>query len=465
MLKSDDDPEKIAAIEDFEPLKKRLAVAEGAFIIVTGSQISNRGIDAAQISYLTAALSREPEIPPRYQIKKRPKKTDPFWNHRTDKYKKADQRDIDLLLKHARKLQKKKVTDTDIEHENLIALPGIFGMDERYGRILSYLWLHDRSSDFFNLQTRLYGVEDVTREKALRIILIARFCGMEVKDVEVALGPTSPLVEGGIITFDSQDRGDNKISVPILNPQIVKLLQEPNVTLQSMQEKYTGAQEETPDPSEIPTMEELGDVVGNPAYLNGLIMGMPEGEGRRHILIYAPPGYGKTHYINALRAHSKVKLIKLGEDRKRGDQKSDLTPKQRLEDILIGRMLFKSTKTLMFVDDADGILDYAEKVTKQTDYTISKVIVLRLLEEDGMVWVVNSQTNIPDAARSRFIAAYAFPPLKAERRRAMLFKKPPRSGLMLAKAPSWQVLWHILPRNSIFPYGILKTWPLPPKQR
>ena len=379
-------------------------------------------------------IPEEPEVPEGFEFIHKPDK--PFFYASKSKKRKApEEQDVKILSKAldqaVKRLRKGQASHI---HQNLCRLSDMFGWGDEHSKILSFLWVYENVKDFTELIDEMNKGGNADNRLKVFNILISHFTGVDYDTVRAAFRESSPIIEGGVVRTEVREGDEKKFEWPILNERFLRMLDEPKIGLSRLQQKYVGEQKKPDKPP--PPMEKVAKHIDDERYLSALIRGMISGEGRRHVLMYAPPGFGKTYYVDALGYNYDIPVIKLGEDRNRRDgEKSSLSPKERMEDILIGRMLFKNSDALLEIDDADGILDYAEKITQHTEHTISKVLVLRLLEEGGMLWIVNDQYNIPNAIRSRFVAAYDFPKLDREQRISMLFEQAANFGFKPDKDP------------------------------
>ncbi len=377
----------------------------------------------------TPPVPDEPEIPEGFELKHRPRK--PFnYALKGGKRPPPNAEDVSCLLDLCKKSAARFLkAPPDHIHQNLVRLADMFDWDEDYGRILGFLWTYENVKDFRSLIDKMNQGHNPEHRLRIFNILISRFTGVDYETICAAFRETSPIMEGGVIITEERKDDESKKTFewPVLSPRFLKDLDEPGLTLERLQQRYVG--EQKPPENSFPSLEKIEQHVPGARYLSALIRGIIGGQGRRHVALYSEPGFGKTFFVDAMAALHGFSVIRLGEDRNKKDgQKSGLTPKERMDDILIGRLLFKNANVLLFVDDADGILDYADKVAEQTNHTISKVLILRVLEEDGMLWALNHSSSIPNALKSRFIAGYPYPPLNRTSRIAMLFEKAAAYG-------------------------------------
>ncbi|MDP2326168.1 MAG: AAA family ATPase, partial [Gammaproteobacteria bacterium] len=153
------------------------------------------------------------------------------------------------------------------------------------------------------------------------------------------------------------------------------------------------------------------------AYLGGAL---ERGDPGTNILLYGPPGVGKTEFTLALARKLDARIYEVRTEDADGDSP---TRDARLSSYMLGqRFLCKTPRAMLLFDEIEDVFGepgYAPRSGRGTQ-PLSKAWVNRLLESNPVpaVWITNSLCQMDPAFRRRFDYCLEFPrpPLQTRRR-------------------------------------------------
>lgn len=145
-----------------------------------------------------------------------------------------------------------------------------------------------------------------------------------------------------------------------------------------------------------------------------------------NVLLYGPPGSGKTELAKVVAAAASASLFATGEDSGNGNGESDRA--ERLADLVFSqRLLAGQKRTALLFDEME---DVAVHLIKRGG---SKVYLNRLLETNPVpiVWTSNELANIDPALLRRMTLAVELKRPPAQQRQRILERLARRAGLAL----------------------------------
>ena len=239
---------------------------------------------------------------------------------------------------------------------------------------------------------------------------VALMVGENARDVDALISPSGELVTSGLLSLSDADEiagHSGRFSIPF---RLNACLDQTFESFESMRDVLLGE----PVTSNV-GMTDYEHVAADRDLISGVLKGADaEAAVGVNILIYGPPGSGKTELAKVVAEAAGVQLFATGEDVHLG---SESDRGERLADMVFSQRLMAGTKhsALLF----DEMEDIAVHLLRRGG---SKVYLNRLLETNQVpvVWTSNDLFNIdPALLRRMTIAIELKRPPPAQRRRIL----------------------------------------------
>ncbi len=336
-----------------------------------------------------------------YEKKKRPAR---------NSVKKEDWKGLQKFIQA--KLDATEIEETPVVLQNFMRLADYLGLDAEQKNLIDFLFVAETQemdqflSNFAANDRRAIGP------------LVARALDdpRGYKRYGNMLNPDSPLIKYGLFLVDDP-MGQNFL--PESDIDLWERLSRPDISEEDLVGSILGKPSFTD--LDYSDFEHLGDDL---AFVIDLVKKAVErGDKGINILIYGPPGGGKTELSKALAEHIGLKLYSVGEEENTkkvrtpiydsdgdyvgtstSEQRPDRTSKQRLAQLMRAQALLKGSKdAFILFDEMEDLLIKGTDTDKKAD-TDSKIQVNRLLENNEVVtiWVGNDTDQFHDAVRDRF---------------------------------------------------------------
>lgn len=343
-------------------------------------------------------------------------------------YPKIREKDVDDLQQYFDRSAKKiSQYQPDPTHKNLTALGDMFDWSPLYRDILEFCWIYDQVLEVKDFVERdLLGkglVKGSEGRKNFNHVLSVAL-GVSREEISQALSVESELIKSGILSLSKTGLA------PVLNETLVKILGEPDITREKLESRLFG---NTPRETGLNIDDHFSSMAAETKRFGDFVLNMKDNDKGCHVLVWGIQDSGKTSYVLSLADKLGLRPIVLGEGQKDKDGKQrNLTPEERVQDVLFGFHVTSGMKdVLRVIDDAEIILNIT-KPGENDNKSLSKAMVLRMLESGDAVWIVNDVTQIDPSVRRRFKHNIQFKPQGTPERIQSFQRAVETSGLPVA---------------------------------
>ena len=346
----------------------------------------------------------------------------------------------------------KELADAQPGHifKNLEMISKELGLTEAQVNVLTLLVVHEHIG-FFDSIFDGFHLKNQKQYNALT----AKMLGVKTEEVSELFRSDSPLVQYGLIDI-SRDP-----DVPSTSGYLDALLSEPDVTVDGLKKRLMGHSITT----ELDWEKDFKGLGEDGTRMVRLIESTiakrqtdPKAEGHAFFLA-GPPDTGKTSAVAALaqhlkKTHPELELRVIGENpaelvRGNHDDEGDyyeerkvsetaaLTPHDRLAQIKMALALGGSNPNMIFLIEEPDRLMPRNKLTDETDESIDRVVIQRLIEKHGstaLIFTTNNWWEIHPAARRRVKQCIEFDVPDAAARRGILDRLCETNNVALAEA-------------------------------
>lgn len=296
------------------------------------------------------------------------------------------------------------IAGNDATFENLIRLTKILGMDENERDILRLLYVMDMTPNAKSVIDRVF---ENSMKKAS--VGFARMLGRPQDAVKIfrAMCVGSRLEVYGILGLKEQgmslDDDDDDTLIPIVDKDVLASLEKPGMSDDEIVSILLG--KERKSDLDLADFEYVGPDLDRAVEL--IKTAVARGEKGVNILLYGPPGSGKTELSAVLAKHLGLRLYAVGEESDTTlhvGSPTDSTAKRRTAEHGRSQALLKGSKdaVLLFDEIEDMMLKSGDR-SKAAD-TDSKIGLNRMLEENPVVtiWTGNDANKFHKAVLQRF---------------------------------------------------------------
>ena len=237
---------------------------------------------------------------------------------------------------------------------------------------------------------------------SLRNPLLAGVLGVSTNTIRERCSPGAPLMRSGLVSFDS----DHDLR---LVKRLVRLAGAPDDSEQDVTSLLLLG-----DP--VPTELEWSDFnhLGEDRRHIGKILegALNSGAAGVNILLYGPPGSGKTEFTKVLAARLGVNLFSIGESDDDGDEPSRL---ERLQELKLAHVLARDRRSILLFDEMEDLLAGEQDSLSLPPLLFSpwrgsegsKVFLNRVLERAPVptVWIMNDVRAVSPVILRRMMYA------------------------------------------------------------
>jgi DNA polymerase III delta prime subunit len=347
----------------------------------------------------------------KFPIKQKPGKSyytvDALMNGRT-----VLQEDWDLLKAHFSGFDKHTdLSKTDVTYKNLIRVEEMLGLEEAEKKVLELLYVGQCNPSLFKIITNVFG-NDIQKTG----IGMARMldCPTEGRAFAQVISKTSRLEQFGLTYFDTDPDEPNdppKFRFGILDEDFVGKLCQLDMSDDDVAAILLGK----PCKAEL-KIEDFSHI-GEPLDITLKLIkkAVESGEKGINVLIYGPPGSGKTKLAEAIADHLKLRLFSVGEPGNetgfedgriffQGNGTERSADRVRISQLQRTQSLLADARdSIILFDEIEDLLIKGEDASKNAD-TQNKLLVNRLLENNPVVtiWTGNNPEKFQEYVRQRF---------------------------------------------------------------
>ena len=236
---------------------------------------------------------------------------------------------------------------------------------------------------------------------SLRNPLLAGVLGVSTNTIRERCSPGAPLMRSGLVSFDS----DHDLR---LVKRLVRLAGAPDDSEQDVTSLLLGA----PAPTEL-EWSDFNHLGEDRRHIGKILEGaLNSGAAGVNILLYGPPGSGKTEFTKVLAARLGVNLFSIGESDDDGDEPSRL---ERLQELKLAHVLARDRRSILLFDEMEDLLAGEEDsfslpplfFSRGRGSEGSKVFLNRVLERAPVptVWVMNDVRAVSPVILRRMMYA------------------------------------------------------------
>lgn len=343
----------------------------------------------------------------------------------------VDLKDWDILKDwFAKEIKKRKSSEGNL-FKNINTLCQHLGFSDKETNLLKVL-IVARDDNLF--QTFVDNISQ-RRQKNVNAVL-ARMIDVPRDEIAKMLQPDSPLVEKGlVVSLDYMLEEDDQETIPEISAQLIRMLKEPDMTLEKMLKRMIGEPSKThlDWDKDFSYLGKEGDEVVR------LLEGVKNGQNIKglNVLFYGLQGTGKTEAVKAAAQKAGIELYMVGEE---GEYGTEPTREDRISSALLAQALLADKKdAAILLDEMDDLFPNQPKglfaafegsesstggngfeLGGQSPQGMSKVYLNRLLEDNNTLtfWTANKPESFDPAFRRRitFSIKFQIPPAPVRER-------------------------------------------------
>lgn len=317
-------------------------------------------------------------------------------------YQKLMKITLKLFREYAMEMLSTGIDENDVSFVRMQNVKKTFRLSDDEMELLLYLWL--RESPDLNLSDD--SGSEIFRPRRYRDLNtnanslqnISRALGMSVDKITSLLGKDSSLVRLQLVDCDLEIPRDVQMYLSCYSDDVdlkpFKLAAEPTVSFAQLQGK-------NPDAKLALDMLKYHD------FKHPL-----------HILFYGVEGTGKTELAKAIAKEARLPLLEVSIDTdekelfgRRAESRSASLMQYRIRGIALADWQCEQSKAIILVDEADMVLNCAEKGTLNSLFESTKAPV---------IWISNSMNFVENSTRRRFDFSMAFKRLAKDERVSVL---------------------------------------------
>lgn len=311
----------------------------------------------------------------------------------------VDKRDWDFLTERLQDHLKNfdPGEDKSVMVDNLEVLAKHLMLSELDTEILIFFAVVNENPLFKTMARHMIGDEPSRLPAAL-----SRFLGKpkEVSAISACLEQKSVLMNCGLLNFFAD--GDEDVFFHDLEEDIKALISVPELDPATFVEGVLGK----PTSADL----EIADFAANKDDIEMICQiisnALKNGEEGINILLFGPPGSGKTAMAASIAKHLDLSMFAVGEDEDQNlsHEENKTSSRHRLNKLFQAHSFLKgNTKAILFFDELEDLLIKGTDSSKKSD-TESKIVVNRLLETNPVVtiWAGNDPDKFPESFRQRF---------------------------------------------------------------